>query len=83
MSFHGTFHLGTPGIVRSHEVRAHEQENQVGALQIFVDLRLPFRTGLDMAVGPEIEKSFSFKQLKMGLELRTQGLVFVRITDKG
>ena len=66
-------------VVRGQKVCAHEQEDEIGAVEAGIDLSLPFRTCADVAVVPGREVSLSLQEGELFVEVVAVGFVFVGI----
>ncbi len=75
-------HLDVVAVVRAHEVGADQEQDQVGALQVLVDLALPFAAARDAAIGPELQHPGAIEELEVRLQLRPQTVVLVRVADE-
>ncbi|MEE8526038.1 MAG: hypothetical protein V3T72_19040 [Thermoanaerobaculia bacterium] len=79
MARQGALHLDLVAIVRGHEVRRYQQQDDVGVLETLVDLALPLRAGEDLAVVPDHDRALALERLQMGAEGAAQGLVLVGV----
>jgi hypothetical protein len=79
MTRQSTLHFDAVAVIGRHEVRADEQQDQPGALQVRVDLPGPVGASDKLAIMPEQHQPFAFEQAQMGMELVQPGFVFVRV----
>lgn len=82
MSFHGTLHLDAVAVVRSHEIRTHEQRDDIGGLERCVDMCIEVFAGYDPMVAPHVENTLSAQEQQMLVEFGPQGLVPVAVGDE-
>src|SRR5262249_45287396 len=75
----GAAHFHIVAILGGEEVGADEQQNQVGGLQMIVNIARPFSATRDLAIMPDCNDTFTLQLAEMRQELVLQLCVFVGV----
>ena len=79
---HGLLELDPGAIVRRDEVRADQQQDDVGGLEVAVDLIRPVLTWFDLVVGPLVDEPVPFQRCQVLFELQFQILIRVGVGNE-
>ena len=82
MTVHGPFELHVVAVVRVQEICAHQQEDDAGAIQMFVDRASPFSAGTDLSIVPRRDAALPLQDREVSLELITQESIPVRVREE-
>src|SRR5262249_27317658 len=69
MALEGRRHFPLVTVVGGHEVRADEQQNDVGSVEVLIDRGPPLVARADVAIVPQLNEALTLQQLQVGLEL--------------
>ena len=82
MALHRTAHFLVIAIIRSKEVGTDQKQDDIVRLDMLVDCRGPFRSGVDPAVVPCLDHALPFQHRELSFQLIAQRLVGVGIGEK-
>ena len=80
VSFQGALHLFAVAIVGGHEVRADEQQDHVGGIEMLLDFFFPFVTCIDVDIAPKLDEAAPLERHEVRAELFHEVLIFAGVT---
>ncbi len=75
-------HLDLVAIIGGEEVDAHQEQNDVGVFQLFVNLSTPLLAGQDLSVVPHLDHTLSLEQRQILLEHDPLRVVFRCVAEE-
>jgi hypothetical protein len=82
MPFDSAFHFEFVAVVRSDEVRAHKQEDDICCIDVLVDCLAEILASRNPAVMPRVDQTLTAETREMDLQLVTKILVHVGIREE-
>src|SRR6266496_2927652 len=82
MSLKRMLHLYIVAVVRLHKIRTDEQQNDIGCIQMCIDLVLPLHSWSNLAITPRRHLAQSLQRSQMFLKLPEMPFIFSRIAVK-
>src|SRR5690348_3783717 len=79
---HSSFHLDAIAVVGVYKVWADQQQDDIGGVQMLLDLSFPFGTCADIAVIPDFDQPLSLERTQVRFEFVQQWFVFSSITEE-
>src|SRR5579859_3717086 len=74
------FHLGAVTVVRGHEVGADKQQDDMGRVQVLLNLVFPGCPGVDVGIAPDSDEAASLQRHEVLSEALHEVLVLASVT---
>lgn len=79
VALHRPLHLHVIAIVGAQEIRTDQEQDDVGGVEMLIDLTSPFGSGADLLIVPPGDHVLPFEYRKVPLECDAEREVFARI----
>src|SRR5947209_8092763 len=79
VAFKGALHLDAIAVVGGQEVRAHQQENHGGPLQVSIYGLRPIGSGKNLTIMPSCDQPLSLQEAQVLFQFGAQRLVLVSV----
>src|SRR5437016_3039857 len=82
MALHGLLHLFTVAVFRGNKIWADEQQDDVGCVEMLINLLFPCRTCMDVGVAPDRDQTLPLQWHEVLFKIPQQFLIFAGIAAK-